>query len=110
MSIGQKIAREVCTRMRKFTTQPLQGPWLIVILVAECRTSGVENVANADIRAETIHVDLGVECQGMTSRISTVDTRHTGIASVVLPDAEVTIDETVVLFRGQQRLDNGIRC
>jgi len=73
---------------------------LVVVLVAQGCSLGVENVTDGYIRHEAIHIDRSLESQGMTSRVSAVNSSNTSIAAVVLPDAEVAVDETVVLLSG----------
>jgi len=71
---------------------------LVIVLVAQCWPCGVENVSDTHIRAEVIHIDLGIESKGISSGVSAPNGSHTLVASVVLPDAEVAIDEAMVLL------------
>lgn len=45
----------------------------------------------------------------MAGRIGSVDTRHARRAPIVLPDTEITINESMVLGCGQQGFDAEVR-
>jgi hypothetical protein len=69
---------------------------LVVVLVAQSRALGVENIPKAHIRAETVNVDSGVESESVAATVSAADGGDAGVTAVVLPDAEVAVDECVV--------------
>lgn len=69
---------------------------LVVVLVAQSGALGVEDVPDADGGAEVVDIDGGVESEAVADGVSAADGRDARIAAVVLPDAEVTVDEGVV--------------
>lgn len=69
---------------------------LVVVLVAEGRALGVEDIPDADSGAEVVDVDSSVEAQLVALAVSAGDLSDAGVAAVVLPDAEVAVDKSVV--------------
>lgn len=68
---------------------------LVVVLVAKRLASSVEDVSDPDIWLETVHVDSGVECQRIAVDICAVDGGRADTGVLVLPDAEVAVNEAL---------------
>lgn len=69
---------------------------LVVVLVAKCRACGVKNIPDLDIRLETVNIDASVKGQRVTIDVIAIDGGGADAGVLVLPDAEVTVDEAVV--------------
>lgn len=69
---------------------------LVVVLVAQGSALGVEDIPDANSGAEIVNVDGCVESKLVTDGVSSRDGGNAGVAAVVLPDAEVAVDESVV--------------
>lgn len=72
---------------------------LVAVPVAQRRSSGIQNIPNPDSGANVIHIKSGVEGERAVLAVNTVD-RVEAVAVGVLPDAEVTVDESVVQPEG----------
>jgi hypothetical protein len=73
---------------------------LVVVLVAKCRACGVKNISDLDIRLETVDIDAGVKGQRVTINVCARDGGGADARVLVLPDAEVAIDEAMVQPEG----------
>ena len=69
---------------------------LVVVLVAQGAGHGVQDIPDAHGRTEVINVNRSIQPKLVTLRIGSGDLRDTGVTAVVLPDAEVAVDEAVV--------------
>lgn len=69
---------------------------LVVVLVAQGGRLSVEDVPDADSGAEIVHIDGGVKAELVALGVRAGDLGDAGVAAVVLPDAEVAVDEGVV--------------
>jgi len=69
---------------------------LVVVLVAQGGACGIEDVPDADSGTEVVDVDGGVKSQWVSGLVVTVDSGCAGVGVLVLPDAEVAVDEGVV--------------
>lgn len=69
---------------------------LVVVLVAQRAGHGVQDIPDTHGRTEVINVNCSIKPKLVTLRIGSGDLRDAGVAAVVLPDAEVAVDKTVV--------------
>jgi hypothetical protein len=70
-------------------------PRLVVVLVAQGCASSIEDVPDTDGGAEVVHVDGGVQGERVACLVGAVDRLGTR-RGLVLPDAEVAVNEAVV--------------
>jgi hypothetical protein len=70
--------------------------YLVVVLVAKCLACGVKNIPDLDIRLETVDVDASVKGQRVTIDVCAIDGGGADAGVLVLPDAEVTVNEAVM--------------
>jgi len=68
---------------------------LIVVSVAQIRIEGVEEIADPEVGADSVHGNDGVEGDGPSVDVVAVDGRDAR-GLLVLPDTEVAVDEAVV--------------
>jgi hypothetical protein len=68
---------------------------LVVVLVAQGSARRVQDIPDADSWADVVYIDGGVKCETVASLVSSVDAVDT-VAVLVLPDAEVAVNEGVV--------------
>ena len=69
---------------------------LVVVLVAKRLSCGVKNIPNLDIRLETVDIDASVKSQCITINVCAIDGGCADAGVLVLPDAEVTVNEAVM--------------
>jgi len=69
----------------------------VVVPVAQRRPCCIQNLSNRNIWAESIHIDVGIERQGTAGSVGPIDAGDTRVTTVVLPNAEITIDKAVML-------------
>lgn len=69
---------------------------LVIVLVAQRAGHGVQDIPNAHGRTEVINIDCSIQPKLVTLRIGSGDLCDAGVTAVVLPDAEVAVDEAVV--------------
>lgn len=81
---------------QKIEARTLPDISLVVVPVAQGRRHSVEDITDADSGAEIVDVDSGVHAQLVALAVRAGDLRDAGVATVVLPDAEVAVDEGVV--------------
>jgi acetolactate synthase regulatory subunit len=68
---------------------------LVVVLVAQRRGRGVKDIPNTHVRSDTVHVDVRVQAERPARYVVSVDAAQTSRV-LVLPDAEVAVDEAVM--------------
>jgi hypothetical protein len=69
---------------------------LVVVLVAQRARHRVKNIPNAHGRTEVININRRIQPKLVTLGIRSRNLRYTCVTTVVLPDAEVAVDEAVV--------------
>ena len=80
---------------KKQTQKPQNNKALIIVLVAQRCASSIKDVPDADSRSEVIDVDRCVERQRIACLVIAID-RTDACRVLVLPDAEVAVNEAVV--------------
>jgi hypothetical protein len=68
---------------------------LVVVLVAQSGAGGVKDIPDANIRADTINIDGGIQSKWVAGAVSSVNIVDTSRV-LVLPDTEVAVNEAVV--------------
>jgi hypothetical protein len=77
------------------STSAIDLPKSVVVLITQRGTRCVQNIPNSDGGTHVLYVDCRVQSKGITATVLAIDVVQAGTV-LVLPDAEVPVDEGVV--------------